>query len=88
VACGLPDVQMTSVALETDGAGERVPCIRKRIGHAFCQAHGRRQRLVSPARLGLATANALRGAPAGAEPIKSVPAAVAGAPAYAMAGHR
>jgi lipoyl(octanoyl) transferase len=32
-------------------------CTRKRVAHAFCQAHGRRQRLVSPARLGIDTAN-------------------------------
>ena len=56
VACGLPDVQMTSIALETDGATESVRCFRKRMAHSFCETHGRRQRLVSPQRLGLATA--------------------------------
>lgn len=55
VACGLPGVRMTSLALETDGQGERLPCFRKRIAHAFCETNGRRQRLVSPQRLGVAT---------------------------------
>jgi lipoate-protein ligase B len=51
VACGLPDVQMTSMAAE--GASEGVACFRKRMGHAFCEAFGFRQRLISPARLGI-----------------------------------
>jgi lipoate-protein ligase B len=55
VACGLPDVAMTSIARESNGLGERLPCFRKRVAHAFAEAHGRRQRLVSQARLGLAT---------------------------------
>jgi lipoate-protein ligase B len=53
VACGLPDVAMTSLTAETDGAGERLPCFRRRVAHAFCQAHGARQRLVTPQRLGI-----------------------------------
>jgi lipoyl(octanoyl) transferase len=69
VACGLPDVAMTSIARErgvsnpehadddsaapaTNGA-PGVPCFRKRMGHAFCEAHSRRQRFVSPGRLGI-----------------------------------
>ncbi|WP_051323701.1 lipoyl(octanoyl) transferase LipB [Candidatus Solirubrobacter pratensis] len=51
VACGLPDVRMTSMAAE--GASEGVACFRKRMGHAFCEAFGFRQRLVTPARLGI-----------------------------------
>ncbi len=51
VACGLPDVRMTSMAAE--GAAEGLACFRKRMGHAFCEAFGARQRLVSPARLGI-----------------------------------
>jgi lipoyl(octanoyl) transferase len=57
VACGLPDVQMTSVAREIElsarpqAAG--VACLRKRVAYTLCQAHGRRQRLVSPRRLGI-----------------------------------
>jgi lipoyl(octanoyl) transferase len=53
IACGLPDVSMTSIALETDGAGEGLACFRKRMAYAFCSAHGRRQRIVSAARLGI-----------------------------------
>lgn len=55
VACGLPDVEMTSVARELGprrAAG--VACFRRRVAYQFCQAHGRRQRLVSPRRLGIA----------------------------------
>jgi lipoate-protein ligase B len=52
-ACGLPGVRMTSVALETGVAG-RLECVRRQCAYAFAQAHGMRQRLVAPARLGLA----------------------------------
>jgi lipoyl(octanoyl) transferase len=45
VACGLPDVLMTR--LET----ESLRCFRKRMAYAFAQAHGLRQRLISPSRL-------------------------------------
>src|SRR3954454_19683706 len=51
VACGLPEVQMTSMAAE--GAAEGIACFRKRIGHRFSEAFGYRQRLVSPVRLGI-----------------------------------
>jgi lipoyl(octanoyl) transferase len=70
VACGLPDVAMTSIAGELGVSNPRdanddsvalgevgeapgVACFRKRMAHAFSQAHGRRQRLVSPQRLGI-----------------------------------
>ncbi len=53
VACGLPDVQMTSIAREIAPRAAGVPCFRRRVAYQFCQAHGRRQRLVSPRRLGL-----------------------------------
>jgi len=69
VACGLPDVAMTSILDELATSNPRhadydsaasdineapgVVCFRKRMAHAFCQAHGRRQRLVSPRRLGI-----------------------------------
>lgn len=33
--------------------GGRLPCVRRRVAYAVCQALGRRQRLVSAARLGL-----------------------------------
>ncbi len=58
VACGLPDVTMTSLAVETRGAGEGLGCFRKRMGHAFCSAHGARQRLVTRERLGIAAIQA------------------------------
>jgi lipoyl(octanoyl) transferase len=51
VACGLPDVRMTSLAAE--GGTEGIACFRKRMGHAYCEAFGVRQRLVTPARLGI-----------------------------------
>jgi lipoate-protein ligase B len=54
VACGLPDVEMTSLARELEPArATGVACFRKRVAHQLCQAHGRRQRLVSPRRLGI-----------------------------------
>jgi lipoate-protein ligase B len=49
-ACGLPDVRMTSVALET-GRARTLPCVRKRVAYAYAQAHGLRQRIVAPRRL-------------------------------------
>jgi lipoyl(octanoyl) transferase len=60
VACGLPDVTMTSLARELACAPEGAPagsagvaCMRRRLAFHFCEAHGRRQRLVSPRRLGI-----------------------------------
>jgi lipoyl(octanoyl) transferase len=58
LACGLPDVTMTSLAREASTVCESLSCFRRRMAYAFCQAHGRRQRLVSPARTGIDTANA------------------------------
>jgi lipoyl(octanoyl) transferase len=55
VACGLQDVRMTSLAAELGERGH-LPCFRKRMAYAFAQAVGRRQRLVSRARLERATA--------------------------------
>ncbi len=52
VACGLPTTRMTSVTREL-GTGGHLPCVRRRVAYALCRALGRRQRLVSPARLGL-----------------------------------
>jgi lipoyl(octanoyl) transferase len=49
VACGLPSVSMTSLALE--GSPDDLGCFRKRMAHSFARAFGRRQRLVTPARL-------------------------------------
>ncbi|HLL92769.1 MAG TPA: hypothetical protein VK252_07490, partial [Solirubrobacteraceae bacterium] len=59
VACGLPDVTMTSIARElAPGHTTGMPCFRRRMAFHFAQAHGRRQRLVSPWRLGIDTTNA------------------------------
>jgi lipoyl(octanoyl) transferase len=55
VACGLPEVTMTSVAREL-GADGHLPCFRRRMAHRFAEAFGRRQRLVSAARLEAAIA--------------------------------
>ena len=49
VACGLPGVRMTS--LREEGSAEGIDCFRKRAAHAFAQAFGRRQRIVTPRRL-------------------------------------
>jgi hypothetical protein len=48
---------MTSVAREL-GGGEHLPCFRKRMAFRFAEAFGRRQRLVSAARLEAALAPA------------------------------
>jgi lipoyl(octanoyl) transferase len=50
VACGLPEVRMTSITNETRRGGH-LPCFRKRMAFRFAEAYGLRQRLVSPARL-------------------------------------
>jgi lipoyl(octanoyl) transferase len=52
VACGLPGVRMTSLALETGRSG-LLPAFRERMAEAYARAHGRRPRLVSPAQLDL-----------------------------------
>jgi lipoyl(octanoyl) transferase len=52
VACGLADVRMTS--LREQGSPDGIACFRKRMGYAFSRAFGRRQRLVTPRRLGVA----------------------------------
>jgi lipoyl(octanoyl) transferase len=60
VACGLPDVAMTSIARERrEGglagvcAGADLSCFRRRAAHHLARALGRRQRIVSPRRLGI-----------------------------------
>jgi lipoyl(octanoyl) transferase len=74
VACGLPDVQMTSIAAELGAARALgLACFRKEMSYRFCLAHGRRQRLVSARRLGIDAAHAERGAPTGAKPIRTIP---------------
>ncbi len=79
VACGLPDVQMTSIAAERTRRNPRhadspeLSCFSKEIAYRFCQAHGRRQRLVSAYRLGIAATHPAIRDPAGAPPIKALP---------------
>ncbi len=53
VACGLSGVRMTSLLAERPGgdAAERLRCFRRRAAHRFAEAHGLRQRLLSPERL-------------------------------------
>jgi lipoyl(octanoyl) transferase len=51
VPCGLDGVSMTSLIKETGGGPGQMPCLRKRAAYAVAQALGRRQRLVSAARL-------------------------------------
>ncbi len=50
VPCGIDHVRMTSVTRETGRPGG-LPCFRKRLAYRFAEAFGRRQRLVSLARL-------------------------------------
>jgi lipoyl(octanoyl) transferase len=54
VACGLPDVAMTSIAQETPG-GDTLDADRFRacMAEHFCRAHDRGRRDVSPAELGI-----------------------------------
>jgi lipoyl(octanoyl) transferase len=63
IACGLPDVSMTSIAseLSAEPAFER---FRTVMAGRFCAAHLRRQRPVSPRRLGIGTAHAAEAVPA------------------------
>jgi lipoate-protein ligase B len=51
VPCGLDGVRMTSLIKETGRGAGQTKCFRKRAAFAVAQALGRRQRLVSAARL-------------------------------------
>ncbi len=54
VACGLPDVVMTSIAQEKGSADAVVPeRLRASIAEHFSREHDRKQRLMSPAELGI-----------------------------------
>jgi lipoyl(octanoyl) transferase len=54
VACGLPDVTMTSLARELPSGHTINPDVfRARMYRHFCAAHGHRPRLLSPRQLGL-----------------------------------
>src|SRR3954465_11706880 len=50
VPCGIDGVRMTSLSLETKRTGG-MSCFRKRIAWRFAQAYGKRQRIVTLARL-------------------------------------
>jgi lipoyl(octanoyl) transferase len=52
VACGLPGVRMTSLALETGRRGRLAPFCAG-MAEAYAAAHGRRARPVAPAELGV-----------------------------------
>jgi lipoyl(octanoyl) transferase len=55
VACGLPDVTMTSVQREAPALrSDPIGCLRKDLAHRLAQELGLRQRLVSPRRLAAA----------------------------------
>jgi lipoyl(octanoyl) transferase len=56
VPCGLDGVQMTSLIRETGRLAGQMPCFSKRAAFAVASALGRRQRLVSRARLEAAIA--------------------------------
>ena len=56
VACGLDGVEMTSLIRETGRLAGQMPCFSKRAAFAVASALGRRQRLVSRARLEAAIA--------------------------------
>jgi len=54
VACGLPDVVMTSIAKETTSADAvDADGFRASMAEHFCRAHDREPRLVAPAQLGI-----------------------------------
>jgi lipoyl(octanoyl) transferase len=55
VACGLEGVRMTSLIKETGRLAGQMPCFRRRAAFRVAEALGRRQRLVSLARLEAAT---------------------------------
>ncbi len=57
VACGLPDVEMTSIAAEL-GGGASTERFRARIAASFCQAHDRFQRPVTTRELEIDAAHA------------------------------
>jgi lipoyl(octanoyl) transferase len=62
VPCGLPDVQMTSLIKETGRLAGQLRCFRRRVAFEVAHALGRRQRLVSPARLEAAVGSAVSAA--------------------------
>jgi lipoyl(octanoyl) transferase len=59
VPCGLDGVQMTSLIKETGRAAGQMKCFRRRCGFEVASALGRRQRLISEARLRAAVGGVL-----------------------------
>ncbi|HMJ33211.1 MAG TPA: lipoyl(octanoyl) transferase LipB [Baekduia sp.] len=51
VPCGLGGVAMTSIAEEVAVGADVMDCFRKRLAHRLAEGMGRRQRIVTPARL-------------------------------------
>jgi lipoate-protein ligase B len=70
VPCGLEGVQMTSLIKETGRLAGQMPCFRKRAAYQVAEALGRRQRLISLARLKAA----LGPAPATSTPVPAASA--------------
>ena len=62
VACGLDGVQMTSLIKETGRGAGQMKCFRRRAAFEVATALGRRQRLVSAARLEAAVGDVLTAA--------------------------
>ncbi|MCP9489562.1 MAG: lipoyl(octanoyl) transferase LipB [Solirubrobacteraceae bacterium MAG38_C4-C5] len=81
VPCGLDGVSMTSLLEETGRSGHPLRCFRRRAAFQVAAALGRRQRLVSPARLERALEAAEREGAAGALPAPSPAARQGSAPA-------
>lgn len=50
VPCGMQGARMSSICKETGRPG-RMDCFRREVAHRFAEAHGLRQRLVTPDRL-------------------------------------
>jgi lipoyl(octanoyl) transferase len=57
VACGLPGVEMTSIAAEL-GGGVSLERFRAHMAASFCEVHGRSPRLVTTQELGIDAAHA------------------------------
>jgi lipoyl(octanoyl) transferase len=53
IACGLPDVTMTSVQRELSPTGCDPNRLRRGVTESFCSAHGKRKHRVSSRELGI-----------------------------------
>jgi len=73
VSTGSPSGRRERTGAERPPTDSSLACFRRRMAHSFCEANGRRQRLVSPRRLGIDTANAA-GLASERAPLKSTPA--------------